>query len=75
MTTETKSTPFPYGLHFAHMQENGQLQKENKDLVNFIEEERDFWEWLEDELGETRKELLERYEKFRDETEGSIAPI
>lgn len=75
MSEKTKYNPFPLALHLAHMREIGQLQNIIKDLVNFIEEERDFWEWLEDGLGETRKELWERYEKFRDETEGSITPI
>lgn len=57
-------------LHFRHMIENGQLQKENRELTNFIEEERDFWEWYEGEYGETRKEVWEKYEKFRDEQDG-----
>ena len=62
----------PYELHFRHMSENGQLQKENKELVAFIEEERDFWDWFEDDIGETRKEVWERYEKFRDERDGVV---
>lgn len=73
--TQEKTSAFPINLHLTHLNEIGQLQKENRELSNFIEQERDFWEWLEDEIAETRKELWERYEKHRDETDDSIAPI
>jgi hypothetical protein len=54
---------FDLNLHLNHLNEIGQLQKEVAELNYFISREQDFWEWYEEQYGESRKELFEKFEK------------
>ena len=60
------------GIKINHMEQldiASHIREERDDLKSTLAEYDDFWEWFEDEYGETKNEVWKKFDEYRDKLE------